>query len=411
MSKCPQFDLLNPRTYADGVPFDQLKELRNSCPVSKQRDTDNDMDFWAITRREDLDYISKNPQLFSSQERLCLIEEMDGEMLEIQRTQIVHMDPPDHIKHRRIVRNAFTAKAVDALEPFIRERIGEVLDRVLAKGECEFVSEVAAEVPLLVVCELMGIPPEERDVFGGHVNVMLEGLDPTTGISEDEQTASMMAIFEQANKLAAQHKENPRDDLIAKLMDGEVDGEGLNEMEFCTFFLLLIVGGIETTRTSTSQGMRLLMEHPDQYRWLQQHPEAVSGAVEEILRFNPAFMHMRRTAMEDVEVNGMQIKKGDKVVLMYDAVNHDEAVFGDSSEEFNVRRIEDMPELKNEHRTFGVGQHFCLGSHLARKEMNIVFEEIVKRIHNPQFAGCPRNLQSNFISGIREMNITFDKSA
>ena len=410
MDKCPQFDLLNPRTYESGVPFDQLQTLRNACPVSKQRDTDNDMDYWAITRREDLDYISKNPKIFSSHERLCLIEEMDGEMLEIQRTQIVHMDPPEHIKHRRIVRNAFTVKAVDALEPFIRERIGEVIDRVVERGECEFVAEVAAEVPLLVVCELMGIPPEERGVFGDHVNVMLEGLDPTTGISEEQQMASMMAIFDQANKLAAQHKEDPRDNLIAKLIDGEVDGEGLSEMEFCTFFLLLIVGGIETTRTSTSQGMRLLMQHPKQYKWLQENPEGVNGAVEEILRFNPAFMHMRRTAMEDVELNGMPIKKGDKVVLMYDAVNHDEAVFGDSAEEFNIRRIEDMPELRNEHRTFGVGQHFCLGSHLARKEMNIVFEEIVKRINNPQFAELPRHLQSNFISGIREMHVTFDKA-
>ena len=410
MDKCPQFDLLNPRTYESGVPFDQLQTLRNACPVSKQRDTDNDMDYWAITRREDLDYISKNPKIFSSHERLCLIEEMDGEMLEIQRTQIVHMDPPEHIKHRRIVRNAFTVKAVDALEPFIRERIGEVIDRVVERGECEFVAEVAAEVPLLVVCELMGIPPEERGVFGDHVNVMLEGLDPTTGISEEQQMASMMAIFDQANKLAAQHKEDPRDNLIAKLIDGEVDGEGLSETEFCTFFLLLIVGGIETTRTSTSQGMRLLMQHPKQYKWLQENPEGVNGAVEEILRFNPAFMHMRRTAMEDVELNGMPIKKGDKVVLMYDAVNHDEAVFGDSAEEFNIRRIEDMPELRNEHRTFGVGQHFCLGSHLARKEMNIVFEEIVKRINNPQFAELPRHLQSNFISGIREMHVTFDKA-
>jgi cholest-4-en-3-one 26-monooxygenase len=239
---------------------------------------------------------------------------------------------------------------------------------------------------------------------------MLGGLDPTTGITNDEQTASMMAIFEQGNKLAQQHKDNPQDNLIAKLMDGTVDGEGLTEMEFVTFFLLLIVGGIETTRTATSHGMRMLLANPDQYQMLVENPDMIPGAIEEILRFNPSFMHMRRTAMEDVEVGGMQIKKGDKVVLMYESANHDEEVFGDDAEVFDITRIQRMPELRTEHRTFGIGQHFCLGSHLARKEMVLVFEEIVKRIHNPKFASEPKFMQSNFISGIRSMDITFDKA-
>ena len=408
MSQCPHHDLLNPATYANGVPFDKLKELRNACPVSKQRDTVNDMDYWAITRREDLDFVSKNPKLFSSRERLAILEEMEGDLLEIQRTQIIHMDPPEHVKHRRIVRNAFTAKAVDALEPFIRERITEVIDKVASRGECEFVSEVSAEIPLFVICELMGIPPADRQIFGDHVDTMLGGLDPTTGITEEQQTASMMAIFEQGNKLAQQHREHPQDNLIAKLIDGTVDGEGLSEMEFVTFFLLLIVGGIETTRTSTSHGMRLLLEHPQQYQLLVDNPHMIPGAVEEILRFNPSFMHMRRTAMEDVELGGMPIKKGDKIVLMYESVNHDEEVFGDDSEIFDITRAQRMPELRTEHRTFGIGQHFCLGSHLARKEMTIVFEEIVKRIHKPQFTAPPKYLQTNFISGIREMPISFE---
>jgi len=411
MSQCPHFDLMNPATYADGVPFDQLKELRSACPVSQQRDTDNDMDYWAITRREDVDFISKNPKIFSSRERLALLEEFDGDLLELQRSQIIHMDPPDHIKHRRIVRNAFTAKAVDSLEPFIREKIVDVIDRVIDRGECEFVSEISAEIPLYVICELMGIPHEDRKIFGKHVDTMLGGMDPTTGIDNDAQTAAMMAIFEQGNKLAQQHKDNPQDNLIAKLIDGTIDGEGLSEMEFVTFFLLLIVGGIETTRTSTSHGMRLLIEHPEQYQMLVDNPELVPGAIEEILRFNPAFMHMRRTAMEDVEVNGMQIKKGDKIVLMYESANHDESIFGDDADVFDVTRAERMPDLRNEHRTFGIGQHFCLGSHLARKEMGIVLEEIVKRIRDPKFVGKPHFHQSNFISGIHEMNITFDKAS
>jgi cytochrome P450 len=270
------------------------------------------------------------------------------------------------------------------------------------------VAEVAAEIPMFVICELMGIPAEERKIFGGHVDTMLGGLDPQLNISEEEQTASMMALFDQAMKLAQKHKDDPQDNLIAKLLDGTVDGEGLSEMEFCTFFLLLIVGGIETTRTSSSHGMRLLMEHPEQYQLLEENPDMVPGAIEEILRFNPAFMHMRRTAMEDVQLGGMQIRKGDKVILMYESVNHDEEVFGDDSESFDVTRAERSPDLRNDHRTFGIGQHFCLGSHLARKEMIIVFEEIVKRLHNPTFVTPPKYLQSNFISGIRDMRIRFE---
>ncbi len=409
MSQCPVHDLLNPTTYAEGVPFDKLKELRSSCPVSKQRDTVNNMDYWAITRREDLDFVSKNPKLFSSHERLAILEETDGELLTMQQTQIINMDPPDHIKHRRIVRNAFTVKAVDGLEPFIREKVTKVIDKVAGRGECEFVADVAAEIPLFVVCALMGIPTDDRKIFGEHVDTMLGGMDPELNIDEDQQMASMMFIFEYAKKLAQQHKDNPQENLIAKLIDGSVDGEGLSELEFCTFFLLLIVGGIETTRTSTSQGMRLLMEHPGQLQMLVDNPDLIPGAVEEILRFNPAFMHMRRTAMEDVELGGQSIKKGDKIVLMYESVNHDEAIFGDDSETFDVTRAQRQPELRNEYRTFGIGQHFCLGSHLARKEMIAVFEEVVRRMRNPTFLEAPKYLQSNFISGIREMPIRFDK--
>ena len=388
--------------------FISFRQSRDSLQEAAFEQLTSVREMKAFQIEDYLDFISKHPKIFSSYERLAILEEMEGELLDLQRTQIIHMDPPDHIKHRRIVRNAFTARAVDSLEPFIRQHIRELMDKVAPQGECEFVSEVSAEIPMLVICELMGIPPEDRKIFGDHVDTMLGGMDPTLDISEEEQTASMMAIFEQGTRLAQKHRENPQDNLIAKLLDGTVDGEGLSEMEFCTFFLLLIVGGIETTRTATSHGMRLLIEHPDQYQWLVEHPEGVPGAVEEILRFNPSFMYMRRTAMEDVELGGMPIKKGDKVILCYESANHDEEVFGDDAEVFDIRRAERMPELRNEHRTFGVGQHFCLGSHLARKEMTIVLDEIVRRIRNPQFQAPPKYLQSNFISGIREMPISFE---
>jgi len=174
------------------------------------------------------------------------------------------------------------------------------------------------------------------------------------------------------------------------------------------FFLILIAGAVETTRTATSQGMRLLMEHPEQHQMLIDDPSLIPDAVEEILRFYPPFIHMQRTAVEDITLNGMEIRKGDLVKLFYPSINHDPELFGGDAEVFDVKRAQRMPDLKNQHRTFGVGQHFCIGSHLARKELCIMFEEIVPRLRNPRLLGAPHNLVSNFIPGIKSMNITFD---
>lgn len=404
----PQFDLFNPMTFAKGCPFEAFKQMRKQCPVSLQHDSVNDTPYWAITSREDLDFISKNPKIFSSEEQLAHLEVAEGDMLELQRTQIINMDPPRHIKYRRIVRNAFTAKAVDALEPFMRETAKNIIDKVAPRGECDFVSEVAAEMPLYVICALMGMPNEDRQAFSKYVDTMLGINDPELKISEEDAMGAMIAIFNYAKQLAAKHRENPQDNVIAALLDGVVEGENLTEDEFCTFFLLLIVGGIETTRTATSQGMRLLMENPDQLQKLVDDPSLIPGAIEEILRFVPSFIAMRRTAMEDIELNGKQIKQGDKVIMYYPSVNHDEAVFGEDADTFDVTRAQRMPDLRNEHRTFGVGQHFCLGTHLARKEMILMFEEVITRLRKPKLAEPYNHLISNFINGIKEMKITFD---
>jgi cytochrome P450 len=192
------------------------------------------------------------------------------------------------------------------------------------------------------------------------------------------------------------------------LLNGTVEGEGLNEFEFCSFFLILIAGGVETTRTATAHGMRLLIEHPEELQKLVDDPSLIPDAVEEILRFYPSFNYMQRTAMQDTELGGMQIKKGDIVRLNYPAVNHDEKIFGDDAEEFRVDRARNMPDLRNQHRTFGIGQHFCLGSHLARKELTVMFEEIIPRLKNPRLAGDIKYLVSSFIPGIKTMPIEFD---
>jgi cytochrome P450 len=176
-------------------------------------------------------------------------------------------------------------------------------------------------------------------------------------------------------------------------------------------FILILVGGNESTRTVIAQGMRLLMENPDQLQYLVDNPDRIPDACEEILRYNTAFISMRRTAMEDTELGGQDIKKGDKVLLHYHTINHDENVFGDDAMVFDVRRAERMPDLYNQHRSFGIGQHFCIGSHLARMELRIMMEEIIPRIRNPKFAADPQFVRSFFVNAMKEMKITFDAEA
>ena len=325
------------------------------------------------------------------------------------RQLIINMDPPDHVKYRRVVRNAFTGKAVDALEPLMREFAKDIIDNVASRGECEFVSEVSAEMPLFIICALMEMPAHKRQTFASLVDVMIGMDDPELDVTPEDGQLAAAQIFEIAMELAASHKAGPKGGtVIDALLNGIVEGESLDEFEFCTFFLILIAGAVETTRTATSQGMRLLMAHPEQHQMLIDDPSLIPDAVEEILRFYPPFIHMQRTATEDITVGGMDIKEGDLLKLFYPSVNHDPELFGDDAEAFDVTRGQRMPDLKNQHRTFGVGQHFCIGSHLARRELCIMFEEIVPRLRNPQLVASPHNLVSNFIPGIKRMDITFD---
>ena len=413
--KCPfQFDLMNPARMAKGVPFEDFRTLREQCPVSLQDDSIRNQPYWAITRREDLDFVSKNPEMFSSSENLAHPQPGgdDPAGLEIMRQLIINMDPPEHIKYRRVVRNAFTGKAVDALEPMMRQYAKAIIDKVAAKGECEFVGEVAAEMPLFVICALMEMPPEDRQKFADLVDIMIGMDDPELGVTVETGQLAAAQIFEIAMNLAVQHKVNPtKGSVLDALLNGAVDGESLNEFEFCTFFLILIAGGVETTRTATSQGMRLLIEHPQQLQKLVDDPSLIPDAIEEILRFYPSFNYMQRTAKQDVKISEMDVKKGDIVRLYYPSVNHEAEIFGDDADIFDVSRARRMPNLRNEHRTFGIGQHFCLGSHLARKELTVMFEEIIPRLRNPRLLSAPHNLVSNFIPAIKSMKIAFDAEA
>ena len=409
MSQCPVANLLDPDTYAQGMPYTALREIREAGPIVRMEDPITGVPYWVVTRQTELDYVSKNPKLFSSAERTAFPMEYDQDMVEgIHRSTIINMDPPLHQKVRRIVRNAFTPKRVESYEPKFREHARRIVDAVARRGECEFVEEVAAELPLIAILELLGVPLEDRKQFFDWTNTMIFADDPDMSISELEGQMASLEVIQYAQRLAEQHRVDPMDNITSALLDAELNGEPLSDDIFGWMFILILVGGNESTRTVIAQGMRLLMENPDQLEYLVNNPDKIAGACEEILRYNTAFIAMRRTAMEPQELGGELIEKGDKVLLHYHTVNMDESVFGEDAMTFDVTRPERMPDLYNQLRSFGIGQHFCIGSHLARLELRIMFEEIIPRLRNPQFAEDPQYVRSFFVNAMKAMRITFD---
>jgi len=412
MSQCPFANLIDPDTYARGMPYAELARLRAAGSVVRLDDPRTGVPYWAVVRQDALDFVSKHPGVFSSAERSPFPAEYPQEQVEqIHRQTIIGMDPPLHQKVRRIVRAAFTPKAVDSYEPLFRAHAQRIVDAVIGRGECEFVEEVAAELPLLAILELLGVDPADRKDFFHWTNTMIFADDPDMSVSELEGQLAAANVIGYAMRLAEEHRRAPKRNVLGALLDAELEGRRLTDEEFGWMFVLILVGGNESTRTVIAHGMRLLMEHPDQLQYLVDNPQRIGDACEEILRYNTAFIAMRRTAMQDVELDGQSIRKGDKVLLHYHAVNHDEGVFGDDAMRFDVRRAERMPDLYNQLRSFGIGQHFCIGSHLARLELRVMFEEIIPRLRNPRLTAEPRFVRSFFVNAIKEMRIAFDAVA
>ncbi|NIB38975.1 cytochrome P450 [Pseudomaricurvus alkylphenolicus] len=414
MSSCPYSNLLDPDLYVEGSHHETMRAVRDQGgPVVKLDDPITGVPYWAIQGRDEVDYICKNPQLFSSEAKTAVPMEQGEEEMAKQRLMVVSMDPPRHNKYRRISRNAFTPSAVNSYEPKFRQYAKEIVDRVANRGECEFVEEVAAELPLIAILELCGVPKEDRKKFFDWTNAMFFTSDDTMSEGEDNIQAAKDAgihMYLYAAELAKKHAETPMSNIVGALLDNEVDEEKLTIEEFSAFFLMLISAGNESTRTVTAHGMRLLMENPHQLQMLVDDPSLIPYFCEEVLRHSAAFMAMRRTVMEDTELAGQKLKEDDKVILFWHGINRDERVF-DNPMEFDIMRHKTMPDLHKQHRSFGIGQHFCLGSHLARLEMRVMFEEIIPRLKNPKFAKPVEYVRSYFVNGIKAMHITFDKEA
>ncbi len=408
----PDIDLNDLDTFEAGIPHEQFRWLRNEAPVYRHPGAGGDEDYWCITKHADHKHISKNPLIFSSEEKATLMRDPSAESLPMLRQIMLNMDPPRHRIYRAIINKEFTPRTVDDISQRVDRMIERIINRVCERGECDFVDDLAAPLPMQVICEMVGVPEEDRRAIYELGNRMVgfddPELNPDGATAQPENEGDMAGasaeMFLYGAKLKERYQNSSEDNLATALLRAEVDGERLTDMEFYSFFLILAIAGNETTRTVTSNGMIQLIRHPDQRDRLLKDPSLLNTAVEEILRFDPAVSCFRRTAMKDVEIRGVKIAKGDKIMLWYPAVNRDEEVF-DDPECFDIGRN------PNDHLSFGIGEHFCLGSNLARMELRKIFGALMRRLPDIEFAAQPRRLRSNFVNGVKEMRITFTPTA
>lgn len=394
-------NLLDPDVFKEGRHHEMFATIRREDPVFLHPDPVGG-DFWCVTKHADLITVNRDGVQFSSAAHGINIKDMD-EAQAMVRDMMLYMDPPRHTRYRLLVNKGFTPRMIGLIEDHLKAKATAIVDNVIEQGKADFVVDIAAELPLQAIAELMGVPQEDRRKLFEWSNKMIGADDPEY---QDENNESMEAAAEMylyANLLAAERRADPQDDIITKLLNSEIEGDKLSELEFDLFFLLLAVAGNETTRNATAHGMRALMDNPDQMKKLVADPseERINRAVEEILRWATPVLYFRRTAKDDFELNGKHIKAGDKVAMWHISANRDEEVFEDP---FTF----DVDRWPNEHIAFGGGgPHFCLGANLARMELRLMFREIITRLPDMRLDGEVEMLRSNFIGGIKHMPVAW----
>jgi cytochrome P450 len=389
--------------WEDGVPHELFSRMRSECPVhwtSQITEFPEEAGFWSVTTGEDVLTVSRDFRTYSSELGGVTAANI-GFPIELSRAMFIGMDPPKHDRVKALFQAGFTPKRIAAHEDAIRAITVGVLDRLEGKETCDLVTDVAQPVVARVIGSFMGIPPEDDEMWARLMNATLGAGDPDLNPHEDIQEGiekSIAEIFAHCQALIAERREHPTDDLTSVLVHAEVDGEKLEEHEIVMGFFLLVAAGNDSTKATYCSGMRALMENPEQRKLLLEDPALIPGAVEESLRMFPAFAHFRRTATCDTELNGAQIKEGEKVVMWYVSSNRDETRHKDP-DTFDVRREE-------EHQAFGAGgRHFCLGTALARLELRILFEETLKRYPEMSIDGDPLRAESVFLNQLKTLPV------
>jgi cytochrome P450 len=383
-----EVDLTQSALYADGFPHEVFAFLRQNAPVMWQAFPEDfagshDDGFWVLSKHEDVQAVSRNPELFSAFDgpQLSYQPEIAGEML-------VSMDGSDHVRLRRLVSAGFTPRMVKRLELQIRQWAESIVDRAIQQGECDFVAEVAYKLPMHVIADIVGIPLEDRESLFTLTNEALLGGLPENPRPPEQQLQAQIQMFDYAHKLGEKKRATPQDDVWTILSTVEIetdDGSGtrLSEIELDLFFMLLTIAGSETTRNAVSQGLVALLDHTEQLERLRSDSGAIPLAVEEILRWSSPVSYFARRATQDTEIRGVPVARGDRVTMWFPSANRDEDVF-DQPYRFDITR------RPNPHVTFGGGGvHFCLGAHLARRELATLLEVLFERARHVELAGAP----------------------
>jgi cytochrome P450 len=395
-------DLLSPSTFIGGQPHDQFAWLREHDPVH-WHDEPGGRGFWAVTRFEDVWNVDRGFDTYSSEPTIMINDPLaeSGTAFGPYKMMLM-MDPPEHTGFRKLIRSEFTLPTAKLRAERIHALARQIVDAVIEKGSCDFVADVAGEMPSFVMAELMGLPMDDgRELYKltEIIHTSPEALPPGAG------GQAVAKMFEYGSGVIAAKRAKPADDLASKLLACEVDGRRLDDMEFLLFFLLLVDAAGDTTRNLLSGGLLALMENPDQLAWLKADlPARLPSAREELLRWTSPVIYMRRTAKRDAELGGKQIREGDKVVMYFGSANRDGA-------KFDRPDTLDLSRDPNEHIAFGTGPHGCLGQHIARIEIDAMLAEVLTRMDAFQLAADPEWLPSNFISGPKAMPLTFKAAA
>jgi cytochrome P450 len=427
-------NLADPAPFERGEALELFRILRREAPVhfnpggrldsenagaGNVRSATDDIEikpFWNLTKYEDVLAVSRNPGLWSSTKGITQFEatymSAEDQMMNSDGKMLITMDPPRHVRLRRLVNRGFTPRAVGAMENHIRQMATDILDDIADKGRCDFVTDVASLLPLAVICGMMGVRKDDWGLMFQLTNKVLGGGDPEyqTDVPEDQRGTMEAARITSVNGftgmlqfwagLLAERRKERRDDLVSLLVDSEIDGEALTDEEILWFSFLLIVAGNETTRNAISGGLLVLSQHPSERQRLMDDPSLMAQAVEEILRWTSPVTHMARVATADTAIRGQQIKQGERVVMWYPSVNRDEDVFPEP-DRFDITRS------PNEHLAFGIGEHFCLGAGFARLELKVIFQELFRRFPDIELAGEPERLRSTFIGGIKHLPVRY----
>ncbi|MEU4166311.1 cytochrome P450 [Streptomyces sp. NPDC026665] len=402
------FDFTDPDVLHHRVPLPEFAELRRAEPVHwipQQPGVAGfeDDGYWAVTRHSDVKYVSTHPELFSSFLNTAVIrfnEHIQREQIEVQRLIMLNMDPPEHTRVRQIVQRGFTPRAIRSLEDALRARAGSIVANALAQaapdGSFDFVTQVACELPLQAIAELIGVPQEDRVKIFDWSNKMVAYDDPEYAITEEIGAESATELISYAMNMAADRKQCPAKDIVSTLVAAEDQGN-LASDEFGFFVLLLAVAGNETTRNAITHGMHALLTHPDQ--WDLYKRERPKTTAEEIVRWATPVVAFQRTATQDTELGGQRIRKGDRVGIFYSSANNDPEVF-ENPEVFDITRD------PNPHLGFGGGgPHFCLGKSLATLEIDLIFNAIADALPDLRLAGDPRRLRSAWLNGVKELQV------